>query len=352
MAFYLQDEGASKPLLFININCSSFGESCTQNFSKRLDINVIPGQKIMVAAKAMSSAYTTDGFPPYRESSIMANFTYTVRVIEKGCQGLKVEAFSDVLPTNSGIAGDTSTTITASVSSPAPAGGCEVTFEQPKPVAYSGGHQHDDAQRPHGSLDKTTCTIQEGITFCTVKYTSSEISGEEKIKAKLTSTGEETEGIVKVKVSGLLPLESKPNLLPRGQTDKHTVGNNNYGTTYTRDAVYYAVSEYAKEYGIEPDIYLAVIDMSLPWGGLFDIDGNWKPPHDYHRIGRSVDFSKHYKDGNGNDLEVTFFDEDGNVAEVTEIVDDDKLDEFFEDENFECTRKEKDKGLIHYQCPK
>lgn len=322
----------------------------------------------MVAAKATSTAYTNDGFssPPYRESSIMANFTYTVRVIEKGCQGLKVVPFSDVLPINSGISGDTSTTITASVSSPAPAGGCDVTFDQPKPVAYSGGHNHDDAQRPHGSLDKTTCTIQEGMTFCTVKYTSSEVSGEEKIKAKLASTGEETEGIVKVKVSGLLPLETKPNLLPWGQTVENTAGTNNHGTTYTRDAVYFAVSEYAKEYfnlNLDPDIRLAVIDMSLPWGGVFDICGKWdakatctqatKGGHSWHRVGRSVDFSKNYKDGNGNDLEVTFFDEDGSVAEVTEIIDDDKLDaKFAENKNNKCTRKEKDIGLIHYQCPK
>ncbi|MBI5746986.1 MAG: hypothetical protein HZA13_08280 [Nitrospirae bacterium] len=90
--------------------------------------------------------------------------------------------------------------------------------------------------------------------------------------------------------------------------------------------------------------------MSLPWGGLFDIDGNWTTPHDWHRVGRSVDFSKHYKDGNGNNLEVTFFDEDGNVTKITEIINDDKLDKYFKNRN--CTRKEKEIGKIHYQCTK
>lgn len=29
--------------------------------------------------------------------------------------------------------------------------------------------------------------------------------------------------------------------------------------------------------------------MSLPWGGLFDLDGTWHYPHMAHRTGRSAD---------------------------------------------------------------
>ena len=32
--------------------------------------------------------------------------------------------------------------------------------------------------------------------------------------------------------------------------------------------------------------------MSLPWGGLFDVNGNWKPPHSGHRFGKHADVSK------------------------------------------------------------
>jgi hypothetical protein len=32
-------------------------------------------------------------------------------------------------------------------------------------------------------------------------------------------------------------------------------------------------------------------DMSLPYGGLFDIQGNWRPPHVTHRTGRNADIS-------------------------------------------------------------
>lgn len=38
---------------------------------------------------------------------------------------------------------------------------------------------------------------------------------------------------------------------------------------------------------------LRLTDMSLPWGGLFDVGANWHWPHQRHRNGRSVDVS-HY----------------------------------------------------------
>lgn len=72
----------------------------------------------------------------------------------------------------------------------------------------------------------------------------------------------------------------------------------------------------------DPDIRLAVIDMSLPWGGLFDIDGNWVSPHSLHRIGKSLDVNH-------------------------EGVDEIKLDKFAKEHG--CTRYEVDK--IHYECP-
>jgi len=29
--------------------------------------------------------------------------------------------------------------------------------------------------------------------------------------------------------------------------------------------------------------------MSLPWGGIFDYNGTWNPPHSLHRYGRDCD---------------------------------------------------------------
>ena len=69
-------------------------------------------------------------------------------------------------------------------------------------------------------------------------------------------------------------------------------------------------------------------------------------------MGRSVDFSKYYRDGRGNKIEVIFYDENGNVIETTDLINDDDLDGYFSDEKYSCSRKERRIGKIHYQCPR
>jgi hypothetical protein len=230
-----------------------------------------------------------------------------------------------------------------------PLSGYQVNFETK--VVESKGHDHSNT-RSAGIIGGWCITDNSGK--CAVNYYASLVAGIDKITASLSSRPEIKDSKdIKVRVPGLQPLQSKANLLPWGGTTKHRLGNNNYGTTYTLGAVYYAVEKYAKDYGLNlsPDIYLAVIDMSLPWGGLFDINGDWIPPHEYHRVGESVDFSKHYKDSSGNNIEVAFFDENGNVIEITGVIDDDELDKMFSKEK-KCSRWEKKIGKIHYECPK
>jgi hypothetical protein len=42
------------------------------------------------------------------------------------------------------------------------------------------------------------------------------------------------------------------------------------------------------------DHAILVGDMSLPWGGLFDLNARWSPPHRRHRLGGEVDISDRY----------------------------------------------------------
>jgi len=46
--------------------------------------------------------------------------------------------------------------------------------------------------------------------------------------------------------------------------------------------------EYKNRYGV-PDAKISFNDLSLPYGGLFDISNNWQPEHKLHRLGRSAD---------------------------------------------------------------
>lgn len=48
----------------------------------------------------------------------------------------------------------------------------------------------------------------------------------------------------------------------------------------------------ATDYYYQFSATLGINDMSLPWGGLFDICGDWEPGHDTHRIGTAVDMDQ------------------------------------------------------------
>jgi len=126
----------------------------------------------------------------------------------------------------------------------------------------------------------------------------------------------------------------------------HRLSNSNYGTEETLNAASAAVAQYAREYGMEHGIYLAVIDMSLPQGGLFDIGGNWLPPHNLHRTGKSVDFSHFYKDASGQKITVNIY-VDGELWETTDSISQDRLDFFFEKAGF--NRLERNINKIHYE---
>jgi len=255
-------------------------------------------------------------------------------------------------------AGNKTTNVIVTLSGPAPAGGCNVGLRV-APVEFSGGHNHDGARQNHmGSLNLTTIAFPEGASQSSAgyTYTSNEVGGYEKIIAEsLDNSGNvisSASTTVTIKVEALSALTGTSNLLVSGGTTSHLSGTNNYGTSYSLGAIQYAVGQYASDYSIDSasDIYLAVIDMSLPMGGLFDISGNWQLPHKWHRAGTSVDFSHNYKDVSDNVIMVDIFDANGNLIQTTNAIDEDTLDNKFTEQK--CVRFEKNIGKIHYECPK
>lgn len=61
--------------------------------------------------------------------------------------------------------------------------------------------------------------------------------------------------------------------------------SNHWGTTSFLAKLRAASSMYFMKYEGLPQRQLAINDLSLEFGGLFDIDANWKPAHREHRIG-------------------------------------------------------------------
>lgn len=80
--------------------------------------------------------------------------------------------------------------------------------------------------------------------------------------------------------------------VPIGATGTHP--DNHYGT----GMLWTAIQEIAKQYHDEFGCYktaplkyqpIAINDMALPHGGVFDIGNNWSPPHYSHHRGKAVD---------------------------------------------------------------
>jgi len=75
-----------------------------------------------------------------------------------------------------------------------------------------------------------------------------------------------------------------------GETDAHPY--NHYGTPQMNKSLINLATNYNLSCPKADTLYYN--DMSLEWGGLFDINGNWKAPHTTHRYGTEIDISKRF----------------------------------------------------------
>ena len=222
--------------------------------------------------------------------------------------------------------------ITATLIKAAPPDGCHVSLTV-TPINLSGGHIHYDG-RPTGKIIDTDQTPDGFITFPygeagakTAKYISSEVSGNEKINAYWMESGKIVELGIDIKVPDLMSLgisgQGCWNLVGShgepGVTSLHY--DNHYGTSSTIARVAAMACDYYENTNIAIDIN----DLSLERGGVFDIENNWKKPHSLHRKGKSVDV---------------------NHRGVKE-----KLLDKLAEKDYGCSRREKDIGKIHYECP-
>ncbi len=222
--------------------------------------------------------------------------TFTTRA--KGCQGLTLDLFSmlpdnTVWPTLPSDSHDDTAVVIPQVTNPAPPSGCLVNFDV-EPVS-SQGHPHGIHPKDKAGKITTSCTIPEGMITCdsAVQYTAPEISGEEKITATLKDTEEKVSKSIFIMVPDLGPLFSLQFYRLTGQTGDHP--DNHYGTNDT----IFNIQGMAQDYFdlCDEDICnetLGINDMSLIWGGLFDVDGNWNSAtgHGLHRGGKSVDIDR------------------------------------------------------------
>ena len=152
------------------------------------------------------------------------------------------------------------------------------------PVGLTGGHNHDDGNRPASTLSPDEC-VTDSNGQCAFTITSTYVSQTEYVGA-CDATNEVCNE--KPILIGYVDLASIPNSSSYSfQGAKAWHPNNTYATQTTIAGIQAAIGEY---YGIYPNAsQLGVNDAALQYGGWFDINQNWTCPHKYHGRGTSVD---------------------------------------------------------------
>jgi hypothetical protein len=177
-------------------------------------------------------------------------------------------------------------TATCTDSSGQPVAGCNFVLSLER-IPFTGGHDHDSANRPVGSFSPPSGLTDANGKLETI-YTAPEISGIVKATVSGTSpNGGPTmpgSATIGVQINGLAPLGSNVNYDLIGMTVSHS--DNHYGLQGFNSCLRTLAKRYAATY---PGSKLAYNDMSLINGGLFDISGAWSRPHGSHRFGNDGD---------------------------------------------------------------
>jgi hypothetical protein len=181
----------------------------------------------------------------------------------------------------------------------APVSGVQVSFEA-NVVAYSGGHEHHDNSRPLTNLTPLAgSTNGNGEIAITVR--APEVAGVHTIIATCGACENRIASKeILIKVPDLLAISPSPPKNGDGSyayaltsVDRTHAGNGRYHknqyylTEFSRKNVRALIDAFVAEgWGT-----VALNDASLPWGGRYDINANWRGPHEGHREGREIDIS-------------------------------------------------------------
>lgn len=182
-------------------------------------------------------------------------------------------------------------------------------------VVFSGGHDHEDGHRPIGvfELGSGLSPVPHGVSgqtdsqgMLTAVYRSSWTGGYEVLAASSAFDGNvSSTQPVTVQVPGLVLLPDSdlyvkiggkcehhgPSDNPKVPSRCHTPDHNHWASTMVAAGLPLVAADYAAlpevvSKGLPP---IRVNDASLPFGGLLDVKGNWRPDHQAHREGKSVD---------------------------------------------------------------
>ncbi len=142
-------------------------------------------------------------------------------------------------------------------------------------------------------------TLTDNTGRLRFRYVASQFGGVERITARLVSDTTKFDTLsVKTRVPGLQLLPDGANYDLVGGTCKHhgpdddapiacqTPDNNHYAAQIVRDSLPLMANVWADNLRQRK---LDINDISLPYGGMLDVSGQWRPEHSYDREGLEVD---------------------------------------------------------------
>src|SRR5581483_9192749 len=200
-----------------------------------------------------------------------------------------------------GVTSGTTATVNVKDGNGNPLSYLDVTFSAMPLDLVTGGHLHtnlnvaqvggfEDPSRMQSTLICTT----DLSGSCQLMYVAPEVSGKYEISAAVTgiSTLSDSKPIT-VQSAGLGPLGAGTLILSGSFGQPSCSGGfvqsahslNHYGASTLRANLISIARDFFSQSGLQ----VRVNDMSLPWGGLFDIKNGWTVPHRSHRYGFNAD---------------------------------------------------------------
>jgi hypothetical protein len=157
---------------------------------------------------------------------------------------------------------------------------------------FSGGHDHDSSARPNGSLSvyggNTGPTgLGLGIAFVSPEASGIVFSAVNCSAPGYLPCGPDNFYEFTVKTPGLVAMLPSQSYDLIGVTLKHK--SNHWATQSFAVKLRQVANAYFLQYGSSASPKLAINDISLPDGGLFDVEGDWRTPHAEHRVGTVAD---------------------------------------------------------------
>ena len=171
-----------------------------------------------------------------------------------------------------------------------------------------GGHlspSHDQTTRPLGIFIPTVPEVKvvniplEGYNF---EYEASDVSGD----IELEFSAQNQDGVsfpvekstIHVQIPDLIRLDDIENLTMQntGHIEDDDTEGGSYGTADFHTRLDLAIQDYyqlCRSSGIRDDEIISITSeaASLNWGGLYDINFDWRPSHCGHRLGNAIDIA-------------------------------------------------------------